>query len=84
MRNVTPCSTGVVNIAKPELFLSPIPKDIKTGLNYKWGRVDDFRTQEYKAEREYADFAETLEKASGAPDFVTSLYFDKSLYATLT
>ena len=82
MRNVTPCSTGVVNIAKPELFLSPIPIEINTGLNYKWGRVDDFRMQEYEAVREYADL-ETLERASGARDFVTSLYFDKSLYENL-
>ena len=33
--------------------------------------------QEYEGEMEYADFAETLERASGARDFVTSLYFDK-------
>jgi hypothetical protein len=83
VRNVTPCSTGVVNIAKPELFLSPIPIEINTGLNHKWDRVDDFRMQEYEAVREYADFAETVERASGARDFVTSLYFDKSLYENL-
>ena len=39
--------------------------------------------QEYEAVREYADFAETVERASGARDFVTSLYFDKSLYENL-
>ena len=39
--------------------------------------------QEYEDEMEYADFAETLERASGARDFVTSLYFDKLFFDEL-